>query len=168
MKIRLLLSFSFCLLTLTLFGQEEVKPHLYPVEQTEGGWNKKFTYKRQIIESPLALQIPLLEARDPEVSYEFLTYKRQKRSVEIISAFTTGFSVYTFLSKGQVSDGFYWSVVGSAAVLNLYLGTVSIKHFKKALKRYNELAQADSKISLQINSHGSSGASLGLAWNYQF
>ncbi|MHA8053463.1 hypothetical protein [Aquirufa sp. Wall-65K1] len=168
MKIRLLLALFFCLLTCNLLGQEEVKGKLYPIEQIEGGWNKKYSYKRQIIESPLALQIPLLEAKDPEVSYEFLTYKRQKKSAEIISAFTTGFSVYTFLSKGKVSDGFYWTVVGSAAVLNLYLGTVSIKHFKKALKRYNEIAQTDSKISLQINSHGSSGASMGLAWNYQF
>lgn len=159
---------SICFMSLRLLGQEEVKAKLYPIEQIEGGWSKKFSYKRQIIESPLALQIPLLEAKDSEVSYEFLTYKRQKKSAEIISAFTTGFSVYTFLSKGQVSDGFYWTVVGSAAVLNLYLGTVSIKHFKKALKRYNELAQTGSKISLQINSHGSSGASLGLAWNYQF
>lgn len=160
--------FFLGLLSLPSFGQEEGKMKLYPIEQLEGSWRKKFSYKRQIIESPMALQIPLLEARDPEVSYEFLTYKRQKRGAEIISAITTGFSIYTFLSKGQVSDCFYWSVVGGAAVLNLYLGTVSMKHFNRALKRYNELAQTDSKISLQMNTHGFSGNSVGLVWNYQF
>jgi hypothetical protein len=54
-----------------------LKKELFPIGETQTGFRKQFVYKRQLIDNPLALQIPLLEAQDPLVSREFLIYKRQ-------------------------------------------------------------------------------------------
>jgi hypothetical protein len=67
-----------------------------------------------------------------------------------------------------VSDGFYWSVVGGSAVANLYFGSVSVRHFRRALNRYNELANDGSKMSLKYAPDDRFGPTVGLVWNYKF
>jgi hypothetical protein len=67
-----------------------------------------------------------------------------------------------------VSDGFYWSVVGGSAVANLYFGSVSVRHFRRALNRYNELANDRSKMSLKYSPDVQFWPTVGLVWNYKF
>jgi hypothetical protein len=149
-------------------GQDEEKSRLYPIDQTKSIFDTRYIYKRQIIDSPSALQIPLLDAKDPEISYEFLKFKKQRRTMGLISGISTVVALYSFLNRDKVSEGFYWSVFGGTALFNIYLGTVSMKHFNRALNRYNELAKTNQQVTLKLNPIGPLGPNLGIAWNYQF
>lgn len=168
MKIKQLVIFLLSFIPFLCHSQDEVKTKLYPIEQKQSIFDNKYIYKRQIIDSPSALQIPLLEAKDPEISYEFLTFKKQRKTMGWVSGLSTAVALYSFLSKDKVSDGFYWSIVGGTALFNIYLGTVSMKHFNKALDRYNELAKSNQQVTLKLNPIGPLGPNLGVAWNYQF
>lgn len=151
-----------------MMGQQAAREPLYPIEQIQQGFSNKFVYKRQVIENPLALQIPLLEAKDPEVSLEFNTFKRQRKLMTWISSAGLGVSFYSLLNPGHVTDGFYLSAIGTAALVNVYVGTVSMRHLKRALTKYNSLVGEEPKISFEVKSHGAQGASLGLNWKYNF
>lgn len=168
MKIKQLVFFLLIFVPFLTNGQDEVKPKLYPIDQQQSIFGNKYIYKRQIIDSPSALQIPLLEAKDPEISYEFLTFKKQRKTMGWVSGLSTAVALYSFLSRDNVSDGFYWSIVGGTALFNIYLGSVSTKHFNKALNRYNELAKSNQQVTLKLNPIGPLGPNLGVAWNYQF
>jgi hypothetical protein len=167
-RIKRLLIFLLSLISFLTYGQDEVKKKLYPIDQKQSIFDNKYFYKRQIIDSPSALQIPLLDAMDPEISYEFLTFKKQRKTMGWVSGISTVVAFYSFLSKDKVSDGFYWSVFGGTALFNVYLGSVSMKHFNKALNRYNELAKTNQKVTLQVNPIGPLGPNMGITWNYQF
>ena len=96
-KAKLLL--FFIVISGPILGQKELKKELFPIGETQTGFRKQFVYKRQLIDNPLALQIPLLEAQDPVVSREFLIYKRQQSNIKWISGLTTLLSFYTLLNK---------------------------------------------------------------------
>lgn len=166
MKAKLLL--LFILLSGSVLGQQEIRNELFPIIEIQTGLRKQFSYKRQLIDHPLALQIPLLEAQDPFVSREFLIYKRQQSQIKWISGITAILSFYTFLKKDALSDSFYWSVLGGSAVANLYIGSVSTRHFRRALNRYNELANDGSKMSLKYSTDDRFGPIAGLVWKYKF
>jgi hypothetical protein len=151
-----------------MMGQQATREPLYPIEQIQQGLANKFVYKQQVIENPLALQIPLLEAKDPEVSLEFNTFKRQRKLMTWISSAGLGVSFYSLLNPGHVTDGFYLSAIGTAALVNVYVGTVSMRHLKRALTKYNSLVGEEPKISFEVKSHGAQGASLALNWKYNF
>ena len=131
---------------------------LIPIQEVQGFWSRKFVYDRQVIDHPLALQIPLLEAKDPEINVEFLKFKRQRKLSNWLAGFSTVFAFSTFLSKGGISDGVYWSAVGGVALANVYIGTVSNRHFNKALKRYNELSKA--QMGIKVSSTGAVGVGI--------
>jgi hypothetical protein len=145
-----LFAFSYCAL-----AQEK---KLIPIEDVQGVWNRKFIYDKQIINHPLALQIPLLETKDPEISVEFLKFKRQRQASNWLAGFSTVFAFSTFISNGGIPDGFYWSVMGGITIANVYIGTVSTRHFNKALKRYNELSKA--QMGLKVSSTGAVGVGI--------
>jgi len=128
---------------------------LIPIEEVSGVWSRKFMYNRQLIDHPLALQIPLMEAKDPEINVEFLKFKRQRKLSNWLAGFSTVFAFSTYLSKGSISEGFYWSAVGGVALANVYIGTISNRHFNNALKRYNELSKA--QMGIRVGSEGSVG-----------
>ncbi len=168
MKIRQFLLMVFCCASISLMGQQAAREPLFPIEQIQQGFTNKFVYKRQIIDNPLALQIPLLEAKDPEISLEFNKFKQQRKLMNWISSVGLGVSAYSLLKPGQVTDGFYLSTIGAAALVNVYVGTVSMRHLKRALTKYNSLVGEEPKISFEIKSHGAQGASLALNWKYNF
>lgn len=168
MRIKQLVIILLSFISFLTKGQDDSKTKIYPIEEVRSIFDSRYVYKRQIIDSPSALQIPLLDAKDPEVSYEFLTFKKQRKTMGWVSGISTAVALYSFLNKDKVSDGFYWSVFGGTALFNIYLGTVSMKHFNKALNRYNELAKTNQQVTLKINPIGPLGPNLGLAWNYQF
>lgn len=167
MKIKRLVFVFSILVSLSSFAQSESTSQLAPIETKLTLWGKEFVYKNQVIDDPLALQIPLLEAKDQEVSYEFLTFKNQRKTMRWISGLSTLVALYSFLEQNKVSNGFYWSVVGSTAVVNICLGAISNKHLNKALHKYNTLANR--KISLQMGATKNDllfAPQLGI--NYQF
>lgn len=168
MKIKQLLFWILCFASLELRAQHSAAEKLYPIEQIQQGFKNKFVYKRQVIDNPLALQIPLLEAKDPEISLEFNKFKQQRKLMNWISSVGLGVSAYSLLKPGQVTDGFYLSTIGAAALVNVYIGTLSMRHLKRALTKYNSLAGEAPKISLEIKSQGAQGASLALNWKYNF
>ena len=168
MKIKQLLFWLLCLGFVEMKAQQMTTEKLYPIEQIQQGFTNKFVYKRQVIENPLALQIPLLEAKDPEVSLEFNTFKRQRKLMTWISSAGLAVSFYSLLNPGHVTDGFYLSAIGTAALVNVYVGSVSMRHLKRALTKYNSLAGEEPKISLELKSQGAQGASLALNWKYNF
>jgi hypothetical protein len=131
---------------------------LIPIEEVSGVWSRKFMYNRQLIDHPLALQIPLMEAKDPEVNVEFLKFKRQRKLSSWLAGFSTVFAFSTYLSKGSISEGFYWSAVGGVALANVYIGTISNRHFNNALKRYNELSKA--QMGIKVSSTGAVGVGI--------
>ncbi len=158
MKIRSLL-FFLLIATGSAMAQEK---KLLPIEEVQGVWTRRFMYDRQLVDHPLALQIPLMEAIDPEVNVEFLKFKRQRKLSSWLAGFSTVFAFSTYLSKGSISEGFYWSAVGGVALANVYIGTVSNRHFNKALKRYNELSKA--QMGLKLSSSGQTGVSVGITY----
>lgn len=169
MKIKHLFIVLFVLLSAQAIAQSEENGRLYSIEEIQQGFRKKYVYKRQVIENPLALQIPLLESKDPEVSLEFYRYKSQRRVMNWISSVGLGLSVYSFLKPGKISDGFNLSTIGTAALLNIYLGTVSMRHLNRALSRYNQLAKSSPQLSLELMPNTpTTGSSVALQWKYNF
>jgi hypothetical protein len=154
LKIRLLIFF----LLFAAGGALAQEKRLLPIEEIQGGWTRKFIYERQLIDHPLALQIPLMEAKDPEVNVEFLKFKRQRKLSSWLAGFSTVFAFSTYLSKGSISEGFYWSAVGGVALANVYIGTISNRHFNNALKRYNELSKA--QMGIKVSSTGAVGVGI--------
>jgi hypothetical protein len=158
LKIRSLI-FILVIVTSSALAQEK---RLIPIEEVQGVWSQKFIYDRQLIDHPLALQIPLMEAKDPEINVEFLKFKRQRKLSSWLAGFSTVFAFSTYLSKGSISEGFYWSAVGGVALANVYIGAVSNRHFNKALKRYNELSKA--QMGLKLGTVGPAGVSVGITY----
>jgi hypothetical protein len=154
LKIR---SFIFFLFAFSYCASAQEKK-LIPIEDMQGVWSRKFIYDRQVIDHPMALQIPLLDAKDPEISVEFLKFKRQRKISNWLAGCSTALAFSTFISKGGISDGFYWSALGGIAIANVYIGTVSNRHFNKALKRYNELSKA--QMGIKVSSTGAVGVGI--------
>lgn len=168
-KIKHLGIILFVLISVQVMAQETSRERMYPIEQIQQGFRTKYVYKRQVIENPLALQIPLLESKDPEVSLEFHRYKTQRKLINLISGVGLGLSVYSFIRPGEISDGFNLSTIGAAALAKLYLGTISIRHLNRALSRYNQLAQTSPQLSLQFTPNTQIyGSNLALQWKYNF
>ncbi len=168
-KIKHLGIILFVLISAQVMAQEASRERMYPIEQIQQGFRTKYVYKRQVIENPLALQIPLLESKDPEVSLEFHRYKTQRKLINLISGVGLGLSVYSFIRPGEISDGFNLSTIGAAALAKLYLGTISIRHLNRALSRYNQLAQTSPQLSLQFTPNTQIyGSNLALQWKYNF
>ena len=147
--------FFLLIVTSSAWAQER---KLIPIQEVQGFWSRKFVYDRQVIDHPLALQIPLLDAKDPEINVEFLKFKRQRKLSSWLAGFSTVFAFSTYLSKGSISEGFYWSAVGGVALANVYIGTISNRHFNNALKRYNELSKA--QMGIKVSSTGAVGVGI--------
>jgi hypothetical protein len=137
----------FLLLIFTKSFAQNERKNLFPIEVKKKFLSTKFIYDRQTIESPFGLQIPLLQARDTEVNVEYLTFKKQRKAVQIINLFSTGFSLYTIFNREKVSNGVYWSTVGGVSLISTYFNIKSNIHLDKAIKRYNEVI-AENKIGL--------------------
>ena len=85
-----------------------------------------------------------------------------------ISSVGLGVSFYSLLKPGRVSDGFYFSTIGTAALVNVYVGTISMRHLKRALTKYNRLVGEQPKLSIEMKTYGAQGAALALNWKYNF
>ena len=120
---------------------------LFPIEVKQKFLGTKFIYDRQTIENPLGLQIPLLQLRDTEVNVEYLTFKKQRKTVQLLSLVSTGFSLYTIFNREKVSNGTYWGILGSTVLISGYLNIKSNLHLSKAIRKYNEVI-SENKIGL--------------------
>ena len=169
MKIRPLFIIIFVLMSVQVIAQGEGNERLYSIEQIQQGFSKKYVYKRQVIDNPLALQIPLLESKDPEVSLEFYRFKSKRNLMNWISSAGAGLSIYSWIYPGKVSNGFSLTTVGVAALANIYLGKMSMRNLNRALSKYNSLAKTSPQLSLEFTpTNPTSGSSLALQWKYNF
>jgi len=140
---------------------------LCPIEVKQNTLGTKFIYDRQIIENPLGLQIPLLQLRDTEVNFEYLTFKKQRKAVQIVSLISTGFSLYTIFNREKVSSETYWGIFGSTVLISGYLNIKSNVHLGKALKRYNEVI-SENKIGLIFDKSIDNQSILGVGISHRF
>ncbi|MFC0185461.1 hypothetical protein SAMN04515674_103245 [Pseudarcicella hirudinis] len=148
MKIRYLLIVLIIISGNIAFGQS-VENKLYPIEIQPRVFGTRFIYDRQLINNPLALQIPILQARDPKASYEFLMYKAQKQSLAYLTILPTAISLYAIFNRDKVSDGFYWSTVGGSFLVSTYLNFKSAAHLRKAILRYNQIVSNQVGVSFE-------------------
>ncbi|WP_044172303.1 hypothetical protein [Flectobacillus major] len=128
----------------------------------------RFIYDRQIINNPLALQIPMLQLRDPEVSREFLMYKSQRQAVQWLSLISAGVSLYTIFNRDKVSDGFYWGTVGGTLLVNSYLNIKSNIHLGRAVNRFNQQVLLQNQIGLSMETLPTQQTVAGLSWRHSF
>jgi hypothetical protein len=164
-KIRILLIFLIGFYSKS-FAQIDRKA-LFPIEVKQNIWGTKFIYDRQTIENPLGLQIPLLQLRDTEVNFEYLTFKKQRKAVQIVSLISTGFSLYTIFNREKVSSGTYWGVFGGTVLISGYLNVKSNIHLGKAIRRYNEVV-SENKIGLIFDKSFDNQAILGVGISHSF
>ncbi len=165
MKIRILLIFLIGFYSKS-FAQIDRKV-LFPIEVKQNIWGTKFIYDRQTIENSLGLQIPLLQLRDTEVNVEYLTFKKQRKAVQVISLITTGFSLYTIFNREKVSNEVYWGTVGGVGFISFYLSIKSNQHLNKAIKRYNEVI-SDNKVGLVFDKSFNNQSILGVGILHSF
>lgn len=130
-------------------------------------FSTKFIYDRQIIENPLGLQIPLLQLRDTKVNLEYLTFKKQRKAVQVISLITTGFSLYTIFNREKVSNETYWGTVGGLGFVSFYLNIKSNLHLSKAIKKYNEVV-SENKVGLIFDKSFNNQAIFGVGISHSF
>lgn len=148
-------------------GQTELpRPKYIAVERSF--WGMKYIYERQTIENPLALQIPLLQLQDPEVSSRFLKFKSQRKAMQWVNIASAGVSLYTIFNRDKVSNNFYWTSLGSALVITTYLSFRSTVHLSKSIARYNQLQLQQSRIGLSINQTSDQTPVIGLGWKQTF
>jgi hypothetical protein len=157
----------FLLLILTKSFAQNERKNLYPIEVKKKFLGIKYIYDRQTIENPLALQIPMLQARDTEVNVEFLKFKQQRKAVQIISLVSTGFSLYTIFNREKVSSGVYWGTFGGTVLVSGYLNIRSNQHLAKALVRYNEVV-SENKIGLILDKSFQNQAVVGVGFSHSF
>ncbi len=165
MKISVLLIFliGFCAKS---FAQIDRKM-LFPIEIKQNFLGTKFIYDRQIIENPLGLQIPLLQLRDTEVNLGYLTFKKQRKTVQVVSLISTGFSLYTIFNREKVSSGTYWGIFGGTVLISGYLNIKSNLHLGKAIKKYNEVI-SQNKVGLVFDKSPDNQLILGFGVSHNF
>jgi hypothetical protein len=137
----------FLLLIFTKSFAQNERKNLFPIEVKRKFLSIKYIYDRQTIENPLALQIPMLQARDTEVNVEFLKFKQQRKAVQIVSLVSTAFSLYTIFNREKVSSELYWGTFAGTTLISGYLNVKSNQHLAKAINRYNEVI-SENKIGL--------------------
>ena len=127
----------------------------------------KFIYDRQTIENPLGLQIPLLQLRDTEVNVEYLTFKKQRKAVQVVSFISTAFSLYTIFNREKVSNEVYWGTFGGTVLISGYLNIKSNLHLGKAIKRYNEVI-SENRVGLVFDKSFDNQSILGIGISHSF
>ena len=140
---------------------------LFPIEVKQKFLGTKFIYDRQTIENPLGLQIPLLQLRDTEVNVEYLTFKKQRKAVQVVSFISTAFSLYTIFNREKVSNEVYWGTFGGTVLISGYLNIKSNLHLGKAIKRYNEVI-SENRIGLVFDKSFDNQSILGIGISHSF
>ena len=140
---------------------------LFPIEVKQKFLGTKFIYDRQTIENPLGLQIPLLQARDTEVNVEYLTFKKQRKAIQVVSFVSTVFSLYTIFNREKVSNEVYWGTFGGTVLISGYLNIKSNLHLGKAIKRYNEVI-SENKVGLVFDKSFDNQSILSLGISHSF
>lgn len=151
----------------SLFAQS-INTKLQVIQVESKLFGTKYIYEHQTIDNPLALQIPLLQLKDPEVSRAFLRFKQQRKVVQTIGFCSTLFSLYAILNRDKVSNGTYWTVVGTTAVVSGYLNIKSNIHLYKSVERYNNLVGSN-QVGIKLEQYPFGKETLvGLAFKHEF
>lgn len=161
-----ILTFFLLLIFTKSFAQTDRK-NLFPIEVKRKFLSIKYIYDRQTIENPLALQIPMLQARDTEVNVEFLKFKQQRKAAQIINFATLGVTIYSLFNREKVSNELYWGTFAGTALISGYLNVRSNKHLVKSIIRYNEVI-SENKIGLILDKSFQNQAVVGFGFSHSF
>jgi len=96
-----------------------------------------------------------------------LTFKKQRKAVQVISLITTGFSLYTIFNREKVSNEIYWGTVAGLGFVSFYLNIKSNLHLSKAIKQYN-LVISENKVGLIFDKSFDNQAVLGVGISHNF
>ena len=121
----------------------------------------------QRIFNRLGLQIPLLQLRDTEVNVEYLTFKKQRKAVQVVSFISTAFSLYTIFNREKVSNEVYWGTFGGTVLISGYFNIKSNLHLGKAIKRYNEVI-SENRVGLVFDKSFDNQPILSLGISHSF
>lgn len=161
-----ILTFFFLLIFTKSFAQNERK-NLFPIEVKRKFWSIKYIYDRQTIENPLALQIPMLQARDTEVNVEFLKFKQQRKAAQIVNLASLGVTFYSLSNREKISNELYWGTFVGTTLISGYLNARSNKHLVKSILRYNEVI-SENKIGLILDKSFQNQVVIGLGFSHSF
>jgi hypothetical protein len=157
----------FLLLIFTKSFAQNDRKNLFPIEVKRKFLSIKYIYDRQTIENPLALQIPMLQARDTEVNVEFLKFKQQRKAAQIVNFATLGVTIYSLFNREKVSNELYWGTFAGTALISGYLNARSNKHLVKSILRYNEVV-SENKIGLILDKSFQNQVVLGVGISHSF
>ena len=160
------LIFFLLLIFIKSFAQNDRK-NLFPIEVKSKFLSIKYIYDRQTIENPLALQIPMLQARDNEVNVEFLKFKQQRKAAQIVNFASVGITLYSLFNREKVSNELYWGTFAVTALISGYLNARSNKHLVKSILRYNEVV-SENKIGLILDKSYQNQAIVKLGFSHSF
>lgn len=160
------LIFFLLLIFIKSFAQNDRK-NLFPIEVKSKFLSIKYIYDRQTIENPLALQIPMLQARDTEVNVEFLKFKQQRKAAQIVNFASVGITLYSLFNREKVSNELYWGTFAGTALISGYLNARSNKHLVKSILRYNEVV-SENKIGLILDKSSQNQAIVKLGFSHSF
>ena len=162
----ILLIFFLLLIFTKSFAQNDPKT-LFPIEVKKKFWSIKYIYDRQTIENPLALQIPMLQARDTRVNVEFLKFKQQRKAAQIVNFATLGITIYSLFNREKISNELYWGTFAGTALISGYLNARSNKHLANSIIRYNEVI-SENKIGLILDKSLQNQAVVGISFSHSF
>jgi hypothetical protein len=156
------------LLSVLVAKAQKERKDLYEIEEHKNIFGTKYIYDRQHTRNPLILQIPILQAKDSEASFEFLKYQNRKKLANILGILPTGLSIYALFNAKGVSDALYWSTAGATFLLSSYIDYKANQHLKNAVARYNFVIKS-SHVSFEIEKlNQNHGTSMGVGFAHSF
>lgn len=140
----------------------------HPIEVQKGLFNTKYIYKGQSFQSPYALQIPLMQLNDPQVTRYFDVFEKLMKTTKIVNLISAGFSLYAFFNRDNMPNSTYWAALGTAGAVSAFFNIRSGIYLDKALGRYNRIASG-SELGFQYDNtyNGSGILSVGISRNFK-
>ncbi len=157
---------AFFLISTKLKAQKN-RTDLFEIEIKKHIFGTKYIYDRQFSRNPLVLQIPILQAKDSEASFEFIKYKNRRKLAKWIGIIPTGLSIYALFNDVTVSDAVYWSTAGATFLLSTYIDIKANQHLKNSIARYNFVIKSN-HLSFEINQINQNQKIVELGYQYQF
>jgi hypothetical protein len=112
---------------------------LHPIEIKKGIFGNKYFYNDQSFQSPYALQIPLMQVNDSQVTRDFMVFEKSRNTAKIVNLISSGILIYTFFNREKMSDGTYLAALGTVGAVSAFFNIRSGIHLDKAIGRYNKI-----------------------------
>ncbi|WP_226390409.1 hypothetical protein [Penaeicola halotolerans] len=108
-----------------------------PITVDYGLFKTKYLYENHVFESPYALQIPLLEIKDENITRNFNRFKKNARTTKILKFVASAISLYGISNQDNLPSEVYWSALGASTVASIFFDIRASRFLDKAIRRYN-------------------------------